>query len=221
MYTVKKCSTPPNLAAEWNSLDWQQAETLEIMTPPQDCEYEHKPRTQCRLLHDGGNIYGLFQVEDRYVYCVTTRLNDQVCRDSCVEIFIEPPGGNGYFNFEFSGNGNMLLYHIRNAERGDNGFKDYNKSTPEDVAGMEIFHTLPKIVNPEITEPTTWRLGFKIPLSLFAGMLGSTPPLSGSVWRGNLYKCGSSTSQPHLYTWQPIVIRNFHQPDLFGEITFE
>lgn len=218
-YTVKKCQSAPDLSAPWDSPDWNQADTVKINNGINGEIYGHFPETACRLLHDDANIYGLFQVNDRYVRCVTVEHNEQVCRDSCVEFFVEPPGGCGYFNFEFSGNGNTLLYHIREASLAK-GIGDHTKVTKEDVADMEIFHTLPKVVDPPTDIPITWRLGFKIPLALFARQIGKTPDFS-DAWRGNFYKCGGCPAHSHWYSWQPLTVKNFHQPDKFGSIIFE
>ncbi len=219
IYTVKKCKAAPDLSAAWDSPDWNRAETALVGNIVDGEVYMHMPRTQCRLLHDDANIYGLFQVEDRHVRCITTEYNDQVCRDSCVEFFVEPPGGRGYFNFEFSGNGNKLLYHIRAASL-EKGISDYNPVTEQDVADLEIFHTLPAIVEPPTAEPVTWRLGFKIPLALFARQTGETPSFAQN-WRGNFYKCGGDPNYKHYLSWAPLTVRNFHQPDKFAAITFE
>jgi hypothetical protein len=220
MYTVKKCFTPPALSAAWDSPDWSRAEVLSIAMPIVGvAAYKHNPQVACRLLHDDHHIYGLFQVHDRYVRCVTTKHNEQVCRDSCVEFFVEPPGGKGYFNFEFSGNGTTLLYHIREASL-EKGISNFSPVSEEDVSDLEIFHTLPAIVDPPTDTPITWRLGFKIPLALFARQTGTMPDFT-QKWHANFYKCGGSTEYKHWLTWQPLTVCNFHQPDKFGKLTFE
>jgi hypothetical protein len=87
---------------------------------------------------------------------------------------------------------------------------------------MQQFTTMPSVVEPEITDPTTWRRGFFIPLSVFEKTTGlQSTELSGQIWRANLYKCADKTSHPHWASWKPITETNFHLPECFGEITFE
>ncbi len=218
-YNVKRCEGNVDLSATWNSPDWNDVPVvkIDIFQEKSSC---HHPTVECKLQHDGSGFYGLFQVHDQYVRSINTCLNDSVCRDSCVEFFVEPPGGKGYFNFEFNCGGTFLLYHIEDCVRIPGGFKKSCAMTQEDVSGIKIFHTMPKVVDPEITEPVTWRLGFYIPFKFFAdktGLQGS----SGQTWRANFYKCADQTSHPHWASWNPISALNFHLPDCFGKIILE
>ncbi|MDD5597312.1 MAG: carbohydrate-binding family 9-like protein [Victivallaceae bacterium] len=209
------------LNAPWNEAAWKTADIVNINIF-RDRSTDHHPETQCKLLYNENGIYGLFQVKDRYVRSISTKFQESVCRDSCVEFFVEPAGGKGYLNFEFNCGGNMLVSRIVNAARTENGFAEYYKLTEDDVAGMEQFTTMPPVVEPEITEPVTWRRGFFIPLSVFEKTTGlQSAELSGQTWRANLYKCADKTSHPHWASWQPLTATNFHLPECFGKITFE
>lgn len=209
------------LDAPWDGAAWKTANIIDISLFL-DRSTDHHPETKCKLLYNENGIYGLFQVKDRYVRSVFTEFQDSVCRDSCVEFFVEPAGGKGYLNFEFNCGGNMLVYQVMDATRTKNGFAAYYELTENDIAGMEQFTTMPPVVDPEITEPVTWRRGFFIPLSVFAKTTGpQLGRLSGQTWRANLYKCADATSHPHWASWQPLTAMNFHLPECFGEISFE
>jgi hypothetical protein len=218
-YLVKKCSGAVDLSAAWNSPEWNNIPVVKIDNFHERSS-SHHPVTECKLQHDDAGFYGLFQVQDQYVKAVNIGLNASVCRDSCVEFFVEPPGGKGYFNFEFNCGGSMLLYYIEDCSRGENGFKKYAMMTEQEVAGVKIFHTLPQTVDPEITEPVTWRLGFYIPFKLFTEKTGFAGG-SNQTWRANFYKCADGTSRPHWAMWNPVTILNFHQPDHFADIVLE
>jgi len=219
-YIIKRASNI-KLEDSWNGTVWGSANVIDIAIF-RDRSSDHHPKTQCKLLYNEQGIYGLFQVEDQYVRSVATKFQDSVCRDSCVEFFVEPAGGKGYLNFEFNCGGNMLVYQVIDASRGKNGFADYYILTEDDVDGMQQFTTMPPVVEPEITEPTTWRRGFFIPLSVFAKTTGlQSTELSGQIWRANLYKCADKTSHPHWASWKPITATNFHLPECFGEIIFK
>ncbi len=89
------------------------------------------------------------------------------------------------------------------------------------VQDMNIYHSLPARIDPEIQEPTEWRIEYRIPLALFEHYLGPIGPLSGQTWRGNFYKCADKTSHPHWGMWAPIYEGWFHQPAKFGELIFK
>lgn len=193
----------------------------------------HRPVTQLKLQYDQRGIFGLFRVEDRYVRCVQTNFQDMVCNDSCVEIFLQPhpellPEGRvhpGYINLEISGNGTLLSYHIRDAERAEGGFKDFEKLTLADGNRILTRSTLPKTVYPEIQEPLEWRLAFHLPFKVIEKYLGplwdSAIAVSGQRWRMNAFKCSEDSSHPHWASWQPCSSFNFHKPSDFGYLLFE
>jgi len=219
-YTVKSIDSPVRLDAEWSSPVWTAAETLTVGNfRPEGSD--HRPLVQCRLLHDAVGIYGMFQVHDRYVRSVATEFQSSVCRDSCVEFFVGPACGKGYLNFEMNCGGTLLVYHHmidHSCERG--GLNDSRKLAPEDISGFRIFHTMPGVVEPEITEPAIWRIGFFIPFEIFVKTHGLKLPVSGQIWRANFYKCGDHTSHKHWASWKPVKKLNFHRPEDFGKIVF-
>lgn len=214
-YLIKRAVSPVKLSDDWNSPAWSAAVPLKLEYVF-DRSSDHRPPTTVKALYDDKFIYILFQVEDRYVRAVQTENQSSVCTDSCVEFFVQPATDDRYFNFEVNCGGTILLYHVRNCRQGD-----YEKIPESDLATIERFHTLPKVVSPEITEPTTWRLGFAIPLSFFVKYSNIDPKLSGQVWRANFTKCADKTSHPHWLSWLKLSKLDFHLPAEFGEIVFE
>lgn len=180
----------------------------------------HRPVTRLRMLRHGRSIHFRFRVDDRFVRCVRTGLQQAVCNDSCVEVFIQPRPDRGYFNFEFNCGGAMLLYYIEDASRGaETPFKRYQVVPDEQCRLVPVRSTLPPQVDPEIEQPLTWELGGTFPLELFEAFVGAMGEPAGQEWRGNFYKCGDQTSHPHWASWAPIGAElNFHQPDLFQPI---
>ncbi len=69
----------------------------------------HHPETRFRVLHDGVALYLQFRVEDAHVRSVQTEYQGPVYTDSCVEFFVQPVTGKGYFNFEINAGGTLLL----------------------------------------------------------------------------------------------------------------
>ncbi|MCA1809634.1 MAG: carbohydrate-binding family 9-like protein, partial [Lentisphaerae bacterium] len=179
---------------------------------------EHFPVTRARLCYDSEAVYLIFHVQDRYVRAVTEQeFHGNVCQDSCVEFFFTPgaPAQPGYFNLEINCGGVMLL-HWQTIPRKP------TKIDPADCRQVEIFHQLPRMIDPEIDRPTDWTIECRLPLAVLQKYAPIAKPAPGVEWHGNFYKCASRTSHPHLLTWSPINSsrRDFHRPDYFGHLLF-
>ena len=147
-YTVKKLKTPMKIDGNWNKAQWRQAKPIEIThfmgpIPP------FRPRVQAKMLYDDNNIYIIFQVHDRYVHSIVENYNGPVSGDACVEFFFSPDTAfkQHYFNLEINAGGTPLMaFHIFSQ-------KEYQKFSAEELDKVEIFHSLPKKVDPEIVTP--------------------------------------------------------------------
>lgn len=218
-YDICPALKKPEFQGAWNGPAWGKARVLEIghFRPESS---DHHPRTQAKLLYGHDAIYGLYRVEDQFVRCVHRRHQDPVYKDSCVEFFIQPPSGNGYFNFEFNCGGTLLASYVSDPRRTDNGFAGFIRLSKSDVRDITIYHSQPRIIDPEITEPVTWYLEFGIPYRLLEQYSGTVEISAEVPWRGNLYKCADETSHPHWASWSPVDAMNFHLPHCFGAFTF-
>lgn len=215
-YVVRRAAKPVDISAGWGSSHWKHVEPVRLQTVlfRPGISTDHNPDTQVKLQYDDHFIYGLFRVKDRYVKAAVRHDQEQVCRDSAVEFFVRPPKSRRYFNFEFNCGGTLLLYDIRNLKA-----KNYEEVSREELDSIERFHTLPKRVPVEITDPVTWELGFKIPVDFFVRRAGVKLPLSGQTWTANFTKCADTTSHPHWLSWADA--RTFHYPRDFNRLVFE
>lgn len=219
-WTTVRRIVPPASGSRPPKAAWQKADVIAIdHFRPEGTA--HRPRTLLQLLHDQESIYGHFQVDDRYVRCTHQDYGDPVYRDSCVEFFIQPKPACGYFSFEFNCGGAFLCNYITDETGAPASFKEYTRLSAQDVAGVSVTTSLPRIVDPEITRPTSWWLMFRIPVAVMEKFVGPVGVMSGLVWRGNAYKCGSGTSHPHWAAWAPVDQLNFHRPRCFGKLVFE
>ena len=222
-YTIRHSSTALGSPdANWERAEWQSAETLEV-THFSWADSGHRPGVRARVLYDERFLAIIFRVEDRYVRAVAQNFQDSVCSDSCVEFFVAPlPDSDGYFNFEVNCGGTMLLHRCVSETERDAGQRTVGV-TEEDGATIAMATSLPRIVEPEIAEPTTWTVEYHVPLGLFTSYFGCERPSSGTAWRANFYKCGDKTSHPHWGSWAPVETENpsFHQPAFFQPILFD
>ncbi len=218
-YAVARLSGTLTIDANWDKPAWKAAAPLEL-TYYMGERPAHQPRVQAKLLYDDEALYVIFRVEDRYVRAVAKQHQDPVCRDSCAEFFFAPGTdvSKGYFNIEMNCGGTML-FHFQVVPR-----KNQVPLTPEELARVQIAHSLPKTVDPEITEPTTWTVEYRVPFDLLGKYYpGAKKPAPGVTWKANFFKCGDNTSHPHWLTWSYVdrPKPDFHVPTSFGTLQFE
>ena len=53
-YTIKKVETLPEVSAAWGNGTWEEADTIAI-EQYWPMEHGHEPKTEARMVHDGGN----------------------------------------------------------------------------------------------------------------------------------------------------------------------
>lgn len=219
-YRINRVNAAPELT-DWNHASWAAADELSAAVFYSEGS-DHHPDTRAKIVYDAGGFYGIFMVKDRYVRCQPRKINDHVSEDSCVSFFFQPFGRQPYFSFEFNAGGVPSAYYIEDPTRIPHGFAKYAKLKNEELQQVIIAHSLPAVVEPEITTPQEWTVGFFIPFAILEKYCGQIDAgkLSGTSWLGNFYKCGDETSHPHWASWNPLGRLNFHTPKYFGELLF-
>jgi len=171
-------------------------------------EYPYAPDVAFRAFHTGSRLVVRFDVCEEVTAALVAEDNGPVWTDSCVEFFVAPDDA-GYYNFETTCIGRMLL-----------GFRapgcEPVHAAPEVLAGVKRRPTLPPETFGERRDAGRWSMTLAIPPeALFRHDLKSW---DGVELRVNLYKCGDGLSKPHFLSWQPIRSEkpNFHLPEFFG-----
>lgn len=219
-YTIQRSQNAPPFTGVWTDPAWAPAHELQL-THFHEKSGKHRPLTRAKLLYDDAHLHVIFQVEDEYVRSVELMRQGPVCRDSCVEFFVQPFGHGGYFNFEINAGGILHVTYIRDCSRRNGGFADYTIINHHLLDLVDIISSMPQVVDPPTTEPTTWTLQYRVPWHFFETFIGKIGDLDGQVWRGNFYKCGDHTHYPHWASWAPINEElNFHQPRFYAPIHF-
>ena len=219
-YLVRRTRDAPTLNGDWQGAIWQQAETLTVAHFRPESR-AHYPHTQARLLHNDDTIFVLFHVQDAYVRSVQTEYCGPVCTDSCVEWFARPRADKGYINFEINCGGTLHSSYIEDSTRTGTGFRKFVYVSAEHAQLIRIYHSLPDVVEPELTDDVEWLVEYHVPLVLFEHYTGALGDLSGQEWLVNFYKCADHTSHPHWAAWSPVQELNFHRPQDFAPIRFE
>ena len=217
-HLVEQTVNPPKLNGDWTGPVWGDVKAIEIK------EYmgekpKYLPRTQAKLLYDDKFVYVIFRVEDRYVRAVAQEYHGKVWEDSCVEFFFVTGSdmSPGYFNIEINCGGTMLFHH-QTAIRENTLVVE-----TADCDKVNIYHSLPKIIEPEIAEPTTWIIEYRVPVDVLEKYAPVARPAPGVIWQANFYKTASRTSNPHWVTWSVVdyPTPKFHIPRFFGTLIFK
>jgi hypothetical protein len=217
VYRVTSCSRDFAPVSDWDSPVWQGVEAGVIDVYPWN-DGGFKPKSQFKLQYSPKSLHVIFRVQDRYIRSVVKTYGGPVWRDSCVEFFFSPSADTaiGYFNVEINCGGTALMGHQRG--------RDIQKSIMDgrEVRRLGIAHTMPPVVEPEMSSPVDWVVAYSIPYSLPATRSSMLHPRPGVEWRANFFKCAEHNSHPHWGCWSPITTAkpDFHRPEFFGTLEF-
>ena len=195
-YTVKRQSV----------LDFDKAEIAKIDKYVWGGEY--RPEAYAKLVLVEGEGFALqmtcMESEPLAVY---KNFDDPVWKDSCLEFFASFNNASPlYMNLEMNSAGAFLM-GIRTS-------RENKRSAAEIVALPPVKAT---------KDEGFWRVEYMISFEIIEKLFGKTELKSGSVFKGNFYKCGDDTAVPHFGSWAPIGTEkpDFHRPEYFGELVIE
>jgi hypothetical protein len=218
VYEVLRLNQSLIIDGDWNKPQWLKSKAV-VIENYMGSEPGFRPFAQAKMMYDDENLYVIFLVKDRYVRCITRDINGPVWEDACVEFFFSPDVSfpERYFNLEINCGGTPLMHYNIIPD------KDINVLEVKDIEMIEIAHSLPQIIDPEITDPITWTIEYRIPLAMLEKYSRITYPESGINWKANFYKIAENSSNSHYLTWSPVENKepNFHLPQYFGQIRFQ
>jgi hypothetical protein len=218
VYNVVKSKQPLIIDGNWNKPEWMNVKALEIKNMMGNKPL-FTPSVQAKMMYDDSSLYVIFNVNDRYVRCLVTEINGPVYEEPAVEFFFspDPDYSDRYFNLEINCGGTPLMHFNDYAKKGNRPLE------ADDIRKIEIEHSLPEVVDPEITEPVNWTLEYRIPLEMLKKYSKVVQPETGVMWRANFYKIAEKGTNIHFLTWSVVdnPVPNFHLPEFFGTIKFE
>lgn len=217
-YEVVRAKQPVKIDADWNKAVWKKTRSISIekymgAIPP------FKPTVEAKMMYDDANVYVIFRVKDKHVRSLVQEYNGNVSGDACVEFFFSPDSAlpERYFNLEVNAGGTPLIFYVTKPWTG------FQKLEAEDIRQIEIAHSLPARLDPEISGHVTWTIEYRVPLSMLKKFSNVTDPKPGVTWKANFYKTASQSTNPHWITWSYVdnPKPNFHLPQFFGTLIFK
>lgn len=129
----------------------------------------------------------------------------EICEDSCLEIFLNfaPEKTDSYINFEMNAAGAYLF-----------------GTGPDRYDRKDLLTPVMPTVSAKVTDEM-WEVELFIPNETIFAEYGKIDFVPGYTLKGNAFKCGDLTEEPHYLTWAPVQRdeMDFHRPDHFGTFT--
>lgn len=181
-------------------------------------DYPYKPLVEFRMMHSETEIYLQFHVRENGVRAAYGYdFGSLPFTDDCVEFFMIPSDrDSSYFNLEMNCIGHGTFdYGPGRLERHCCGDAIIRQIRRHSTLGSEAFGTR--------EGAQEWTLTLAIPKRLYAQADLNLTSFSGRTVRANFYKCGDRTAVPHYLSWSHVGTEHpsFHEPQWFGEVTFE
>jgi len=158
-----------------------------------------------QLSYDDSNRYVHLRALQKDIRAEYTAPLSPVYKDSCLEFFFMPEGGDRYFNLEINPKG--CLYIELGHNKSDR-FIQYR----DDISDRFDIKT-------EKTDDG-WEVFYRIPLD-FIRLFYPDFEFNGSL-AANIYKCVDMTTVKHYLSWNPVNSEkpDFHRPQDFGKMIF-
>ena len=194
-YTIRFVTGDP----DWSSIPRLQIDRVLWLPDP-------GIRASAAFCHDADRLFVHLRAVESDIRAEYTAPLSPVCRDSCLEFFFMPDGGDRYFNFEINPNGCLYIGF-------GHGREDSTALCPP--AMNSLFD-----IRPQRTRDG-WEVYYSIPLSFLRLFLPEFA-FAGAL-RANVYKCGDLTAHEHYLSWNPVSSPSpdFHRPQDFGLMRFE
>jgi len=219
-HTVPRIGAAPADPRAWDDQPWASVQPVTVGWWAQRST-DHQPLTQAKVAYDADGLTVVFRVvDDRDTLCRHTDHQTSVCRDSCVEFFVQPDPQRGYFNFELNMGGAMLVWYINDfpADRVELAWPWIER------CGITTTHPGARTLSDQVI---AWGAAYHVPFDLleaYMGPLAQCHPEAGvkPAWRANFFKCADASPSNHWGAWSPVTRErlSFHAPECFGTLNF-
>jgi len=175
----------------------------------------YQPEVQVRLCYTSLKLHLNFVTYEINPLIRYYHMNEPVYTDSCVEFFVQPSPyiDTRYLNFEINAAGTLLL-----------GLGESRDRVRLSDVDPKTFSIQPQVncINPA-DQRTYWEIQYSVPFGFIQSHFSDFQPESGTKLKGNFYKCGNDTAEPHYGCWNLIeeAHPNYHLSSYFGELILE
>ena len=211
-HTVARADGPVELSGSVRATSWPRARPLHVDVYPWYAG-GGKQATEVRLLYDPDNLYAQFRCRDLHIFSAETKLNGDVYKDSCVEMFAGID--EVYFNLEINCCGVMHL--------GVGSGRTPRRLVDAVLAGqIKIATSIRSPIKAESPDDRDWWVAARLPFAVLNKFTARVlTPRPGATWRANFYRCGGRID-PQYACWSPIDTPepDYHRPEFFGELRF-
>lgn len=168
---------------------------------------EHTDICACaRVCYDENALYVRLEAKEKEIRATEEGLLSNPYEDSCLEFFLSPEEGR-YLNIEFNPLGSVYFGIASSID-------DLVRLIPESG----------HVFCPEtgFTEDG-WYISYQVPVSMIRWFFPDFQLASGKKLRGNFFKCGDRTAEPHFLAWNPVICEkpDFHRLADFGLLILE
>ncbi len=122
------------------------------------------------------------------------------------EVFIKPEGSSGYLEYEVSPLSQYLAAHIIKP------WKEVDFSWDSQMKAKALLDE----------ESSSWNAVIELAFQAMAGAEPCRHPVSGDIWRANMFLALGADPARNYMCWQPTLTEkpNFHVPEAFGCLIF-
>lgn len=176
-------------------------------------KYHTDNKTSFSIAHTHQNLLVKYYVKEKQLNAAVRKINGDVHKDNCVELFIAFNNNAEYYNLEFNCLGSAKIGY---------GKQKVGRAMllEETIKKIQI-HTSLNFITEAVDYNLTWEIFFLIPKDVFQFTPMDT--FKGLNAKANFYKCGDDLKEPHFFTWNMVksASPDFHQPEFFGELYFK
>ncbi|MBN1896071.1 carbohydrate-binding family 9-like protein [bacterium] len=196
-------------APAWDAADWL---TLKQGKGP-DTGYS----TGVKLLYSKTGVYILFHCKDRRLSVSYQNDFMDLWHEDVVEVFFWPDERHPlYFEYQLSPLNRELVLLVPHIEGRFFGWRPWHYKGERRVRHAVAVKGGPGEPGSSIDQ---WTAEIYIPFDLLKPLLNG-PPVSGTRWRANFYRCDYDSGAMTYLSWMP-VDEHFHEFRKFGEIYFD
>lgn len=196
-------------AANWEKTSW-------ITLPSLDTSGEKNYETKIKLLYSATGIYCLYYCEDKKLTASMQQDFMDLWNEDVIEVFFQPDEQNpAYLEYELS----PLNYELPLIVFNEKG--NLNRWIPFHYEAARKPKHAVKVqggAQKKYATVKSWTAEVFIPYTLMKPVL-STIPVSGSKWKGNLYRIDYDRKES-LWAWSKNS-GDFHDYTTFGDFYFE